>query len=215
MKNINKALQILVWALFLCSQTARGQALDDLLKAAEDGDVKRAVFYLDRGLDPNSSDRNGNTILMIASRLGHADLASALIARKASLTRQTSHGDTALLMASLGGHLEVVKLLVNAGAPVQGQKGWQPIHYAAFNGATDVVRYLIDHGANKNSLAPNFYTPLMLAARNGHAETVRALLLEDVDLTQRGMAGETALDIATRRNDPAIVDLLKRAGAAK
>src|SRR5579859_8139072 len=112
MKNINKAIQAFVWGLFLACHVAQAQTLDDLLKAAEEGDVKRAVFYLDRGLDPNSSDRDGNTILMIASRLGHTDLASTLIARKASLTRQTRHGDTALLMASLAGHLDMVKLLV-------------------------------------------------------------------------------------------------------
>jgi ankyrin repeat protein len=215
MKHINKALQIVVWAVLIACQAAHAQTLDDLLKAVEEGDIKRTAFYLDRGLDPNSSDKDGNTILMIASRQGHADLASNLIARKASLTRQTRHGDTALLMASLGGHLDVVKLLVSAGAPVQGKQGWQPIHYAAFNGATDVVRYLLQHGAQKNALAPNSYTPLMLATRNGHAETVSALLSEGADVTQRGMNGETALDIALRRNEPALVDLLKRAGGAK
>jgi ankyrin repeat protein len=215
MKNINKAVQIVVWALLLACQAAQGQTLDDLLKAVEEGNVKRAVFYLDRGLDPNSSDRDGNTILMIASRLGHADIASTLIARKASLSRQTRHGDTALLMASLGGHLEVVKLLVGAGAPLQNADGWQPIHYAAFSGSTDVLRYLLDRGANRNALAPNAYTPLMLAVRNGHVEAVKTLLLAKVDVTQQGMNGETALDIAKRRNEPEIVELLTRAGAAK
>src|SRR5256885_8364948 len=136
---MNKALQALVCPFLLFAQTCHAQALGELLKAVEDGNVKRAVFYLDRGLDPNTSDADGNTILMIAARLGHADLASPLIGRKASLTRQTRTGDTALLMASLGGHLDMVKLLVNAGAPVQGDKGWQPIHYAAFAGATDIV----------------------------------------------------------------------------
>src|SRR5207244_1571473 len=103
-----------------------------------EGNVKRTLFYLDRGLDPNTSDADGNTILMIACRLGHAELASTLIARKASLTRQTRAGDTALMMASLGGNLEMVKLLVHAGAPVKLGDGYQAIHYAAFSGATDV-----------------------------------------------------------------------------
>jgi len=215
MKILNKALQILVWVLFLGCQLAHGQTLDDLLKAVEEGNVKRAVFYLDRGLDPNSSDRDGNTILMIASRLGHADIASDLIARKASLTRQTRHGDTALLMASLGGHLDVVKLLVGAGAAVQTGDGWQPLHYAAFSGADEVVRYLLSRGANKNVLAPNAYTPLMLAVRNGHANVVRTLLRENADVNQRGMKGETALDIARERKESELVELLTRAGAAK
>ncbi len=211
---MNKAVQLVVLAVLLFSQAAFGQTLDEFMKAVEEGNVKRAVFYLDRGVDPNTSDASGNTVLMIASRLGHTDIASMLIARKASLTRQTNHGDTALLMASLGGHLDVVKLLVAAGAPVQTEKGWQPIHYAAFSGATEVVRYLLQRGADKNALAPNYYTPLMLAVRERHPETVRALLLEDVDLTQHGLDGQTALGIAVKREDPVLIDLLKRAGAA-
>src|SRR5579871_3076378 len=119
MVNLNKALQVFVWALLLIAQPIRAQSLQELLQAAEEGNVKRALFYLDRGLDPNTSDADGNTILMIACRLGHADLASTLIARKASLTRQTRAGDTALMMASLAGNLEMVKLLVDAGAPVK------------------------------------------------------------------------------------------------
>ena len=215
MKNLNKVLQLIVWTLFLVAQNCQAQALGELLKAVEEGNVKRAVFYLDRGMDPNTTNADGYTILMIASRLGHADLASMLIARKASLTRQAPSGDTALLMASLGGHMDMVRLLVSAGAPVQGGKGWQPIHYAAFAGTTEILRFLLDKGADKDSLAPNSYTPLMLAVRNGHTDVVTILLKEDADLTHRGPAGETALDIAQRREDAALVELLKRAGGAK
>ena len=215
MITLKRVLQVLVWATFLWTQTCQAQALGELLKAVEEGDAKRAAFYLDRGLDPNTTDAAGNTILMIAARLGHIDLASALVARKASLTRQSPAGDTALLMATLGGHLGMVKFLVSAGAPVQGTKGWQPIHYAAFAGATDVLRFLLDKGADKDSLAPNSYTPLMLAIRNGHTDVATVLLKEDADFTHRGPAGETALDLAQRRESAELVELLKRAGATK
>lgn len=199
----------------MIAQNAYAQALGELLKAVEEGNVKRAVFYLDRGLDANTTDAGGNTILMIAARLGHADLVATLISRKASLTRQTPVGDTALLMASLGKHLGIVKLLVSAGAPVQSGSGWQPIQYAAFAGATEVVRFLLDHGADRNAPAPNGYTPLMLAVRNGHTDVAVVLLKEDADTTHRGPAGETALDLARRRDDGTLVELLKRAGATQ
>jgi hypothetical protein len=199
----------------MVTHNCAAQALGELLKAVEEGNVKRAVFYLDRGMDPNTTNADGNTILMIASRHGYTDLASMLIARKASLTKQSPAGDTALLMASLGGHLGVVKLLVAAGAPVQTAKGWQPVHYAAFAGVTDILRFLLEHGADKNALAPNLYTPLMLAVRNGHLEAAKVLLKDDVDVSHQGPAGETALGIAQRQNDTDLVELLKRAGAVK
>ena len=215
MVNLNKALQVFVWALLLIAQPIRAQSLQELLQAAEEGNVKRALFYLDRGLDPNTSDADGNTILMIACRLGHADLASTLIARKASLTRQTRAGDTALMMASLAGNLEMVKLLVDAGAPVKLGDGYQAIHYAAFSGSTDVLSYLLEHGADKDAVAPNSYTPLMLAAREGHMEAAEALLLVHPELEHVGRNGETALSIAERRENTALVELLKSAGATK
>ena len=214
MITLKRALQAIVCAVLLWAQTCQAQALVELLKAVEEGNTKRAVFYLDRGLDPNSTNADGNTILMIASRLGHLELVSTLVARKASLTRQSRSGDTALMMACLGGHLGVVKLLVSAGAPIEAGKGWQPIHYAAFSGSAGVLSFLLERGADKNALAPNGYTPLMLAVRNGYEDAASLLLKHDADFTYRGMAGETALGIATKRGDDALVDLLKRAGAA-
>ena len=86
---------------------ARGQAYNELLKAVNGGDVKTVADFLDKGLDPNTTDREGFTLLMTASRLGHLELVKLLIARKASVTRQSAQGDTALMLASLKGHRAV------------------------------------------------------------------------------------------------------------
>jgi ankyrin repeat protein len=72
---------------------------------------------------------------------------------------------------------------------------------------------LLDGGADKNALAPNSYTPLMLAVRNGHGDAAKALLLADANVSHRGPSGETALAIARKRDDQALTELLKRAGA--
>ena len=215
MNILRRLLQVFVCASFVVAHAAHAQTLEELLKAVDEGNEKRAVFYLDRGLDPDSSDKDGNTILMIASRHGFTDLVSALIARHASLGKQTRSGDTALMQACLGGHIDVVKLLVSAGASVQSGHGWQPLHYAAFNGSADIVRFLLDKGADKNVLGPNSFTPLMMAAREGRIDAARVLLLEDADFEHQGVKGETALKIAQQRNHPDVVALLKQAGATK
>jgi ankyrin repeat protein len=194
--------------------SASGQALDQFFKAVNDGDAKTVATLLSLGLDPNTPDATGSTPLMTAARLGHLELASLLIARKADIARRSSHGDTALMFASLKGHLTVVQLLVDKGAPVV-QDGWAPLHYAAFEGRADVIKYLIGKQADKNALGPNGYSPLMLAVRSGHLEAVRTLLYEDADLKIKGPAGETALGIAMAKKNGELEALLRRAGAVE
>ena len=199
--------------LLLAAGGASGQALDLFLKAINLGDTKGATVLLDKGLDPNTADLQGNTALMIASRQGYQPLVALLVERKANVGLRSAHGDTALMFAALKGHLEIVKLLIDHGGAVN-QDGWAPLHYAAFENRAEVVKYLILKGAQKDALAPNGYTALMLAARGGHIAAATALLYEDADLGIKGPAGETALGIAIGRKDEEMVKLLKRAGAS-
>ena len=208
-------LQRLLITIFLLAAVtaASGQSLDKFLRAANEGDANTVAALLNQGLDPDSADPAGHTVLMIASRLGHKDVVTALIGR-AQVARMSAHGDTALNFAALNGHVEIVKLLVENGAPVSPSTGWTPLHYAAFENRTAVINYLLTKDVSKDALAPNGYTALMLAARNGHLQAAIALLYADADVGIKGPAGETALSIATAKNNEEMVKLLKRAGAA-
>jgi len=193
---------------------AQGQSLDELLKAVNAGDVKIVADFLDKGLDPNTTDSGGHTLLMTASRLGHLELVKLLVARKASVTRQSAQGDTALMFASLKGQLEVAQFLITHGAKVD-EPGWAPLHYAAFEGRAEMIRMLIARGAEKDATGPNGYTALMLAVRGNHLEAARALLYEDVDLSHKAPDGLSALAIAQARKSKELEDLLRRAGAVE
>ena len=212
---LRKALQLaVVLTFYLVSEGACGQAYEELLKAVQEGDTRNVERLLGRGLDPNTADPQGNTILMIASRLGHRDLVWALIKRKASVTKRSPFGDSALMMASLRGDLDIVRALVEHGAELN-HSGWAPIHYAAFENHAEVIRYLVAKGARKDAIAPNGHSALMLAARGGHMDAAKALLYEDADVRVKGPNGETALAIARRRNHAELAELLKRAGAVE
>lgn len=193
---------------------ARGQAYEDFLAAVERGDTNVVTELLDKGLDPNTADPKGNTALMMAARRGHENLVALLLERKASVRARTPHGDTALMMASLGGHVGIAKMLIEKGAQVR-ESGWTPLHYAAFMGHAEMIRFLLASGADKDAVAPNGYTALMLAARGGHLEAARVLLQEDADFRHKGPRGETALAIARARADNALEELLRRAGAVE
>jgi len=205
---------LLGFVLGVAAGAAGAQALNQFLRAVNDGNLQAATALLNQGLEPDTADANDNTALMIASRLGHKAVVALLIERKVNVAKRSPFGDTAVNLAALGGHVEIVRMLLDHGAELNPATGWSPLQYAAFENRAEMVKFLIQKGAQKDALAPNGYTALMLAARNGHIAAATALLHEDADLGIKGPAGETALSIATTRKDEEMIKLLKRAGAA-
>ena len=205
---------LLAAVLLVAAGAACAQSLDQFLRAVNDGDVRTVTELLNKGIEPDTADANGNTALMVASRVGHKAIVTLLIERKVNVAKRSPFGDTAINFAALAGHLEIVGMLLAHGAELNPSTGWSPLQYAAFENRVEVVKFLIQKGANKDALAPNGYTALMLTARNGHVAAATALLHEDADLGIKGPGGETALSIATGRKDEEMVKLLKRAGAA-
>src|SRR5258706_6832724 len=87
------------------------QSFELLLKSVEAGDVPRVEALFNQGLDPHTADPQGNTLLLIAARVGQRDMVAFPISRKASVTRPSPLGATALMYASPEGHLAPVRQL--------------------------------------------------------------------------------------------------------
>ena len=64
-------------------------------------------------------------------------------------------------------------------------RGDQPIHHAARNGDTEVVRLLIQHGADVNARNTRGHTVLYCAGGHGHLDTLQLLLDEGADCDAR------------------------------
>ena len=105
---------------------------------------------------------------------------------------------TGLLDAARFNQQAAVAALIASGADVdaQGRQGDTALHWAAFNGNSEIVRALIDAGANVNDPLANGNTPLHLAAFKGHAAVVERLLSGGADPGRRNRDGETPLDLA-------------------
>jgi len=208
-----------VFCLSVCTlmsfvNPAAAQSLEQLLGAVRTGDEATVTRMLDRGAGVDTSDKDGNTLLILAARSGNEGMVRLLLGRKANPAQRNRYGDTALMAACLAGYLGTAKLLVAAGSPLNGP-GWTPLHYAAFEGHGNVVEFLLSVGADTNAQAPNGYTPLMVAVRNGNEAAARRLLEHDADTEIEGPKGETALAIAKERGESKLVDLLQRAGARR
>lgn len=210
----NKLLRSIAVVFLLGIQAAAAFAgvYDDLLKAIEDNNTEEVTSILKRGMDVNTVDKSGNSLLTLAVQKENIVLVRFLLDHRARVRVRNQYGDTPLMLASLRGNLEIAKLLAAAGAEIN-HPGWTPLIYAAFEGHAKVVDFLIKQGAQVNALAPNQATALMLAARNGHAEAVKLLLDANANTNIATPDGATAIKWAKESGHTKVVELLKKAGA--
>ena len=86
---------------------------------------------------------------------------------------------------------------------------------AAEEGHLEVVRLLLESGADKDTAGTNSWTALHFAALNGHFQVVRLLLEAGADKDAADTGGWTALRIAAEEGHLEVVRLLLEAGADK
>ena len=79
-------------------------------------DLTWVAFLLTKGADPNAGDAQGDTPLIIASRMGFEEGAREMLARRARPDATNRRGETALIVAVQQRQPRVVELLLQAGA---------------------------------------------------------------------------------------------------
>lgn len=85
-----------------------------------------------------------------------------------------------------------------------------PCHGAARNGHTEVVGFLLDHGADVNARGFFAAPALHWAAHHGYEDTVRLLLARGADPTLRDTRFDaTAADWATENGHAGLAALLR------
>jgi ankyrin repeat protein len=138
-----------------------------------------------------------------ACRTGDTDRVAAYLANNGCVTDSDSNRMTMLHHAAFGGQMDAVKGILALGA--SGQKldldaldvaGFAPLHYAVDRGHLDVVKVLLEEGANVNTKDENRRTPLHLAALKGHGDMVRLLLGFGAVKNVKSVSGVDALGYA-------------------
>lgn len=134
--------------------------------AAEKDHVEIARALLDAGADIEAKTNWGDTPLNWAATLGSSNVADLLLGRGA-------RGFDLNVAAALG-KLDDVKTMIDSTTDPSAIS--HAMYSAARNGHTEVVKYLLDHGATIDTKGFFGGTGLHWSAINGHRETVELLI---------------------------------------
>jgi ankyrin repeat protein len=111
-----------------------GEWDNELLEAAENGDLIKLQTALEKGANPNTKDDDGWTPLHWAAYRGHVDVVRVLLERGADPNAKNNKGSTPLHWAAYRGHVEILELMLECGADPRiadnGGGGHIPLDYA-------------------------------------------------------------------------------------
>ena len=150
--------------------------------AAKKGDAESLRQLAAQGADVNARDSSGDTPLILAVRKGRLEAVRSLIEQGADVNISGSWGYWPLVIALEKGHDEIVHLLLDKGAdanakPVESPSCTsRPLTVAARYPNADMLRLMVEHGADIEGEDGRKGTALLAAVRAGNVEGVRYLI---------------------------------------
>ncbi|MAE63871.1 MAG: hypothetical protein CMJ18_06320 [Phycisphaeraceae bacterium] len=139
--------------------------------AADAGKVEVVVDLAAAGADPLERNQFLVTALNIAAEQLDSRILVAMLARLETLK------DGSPLMAAIRYHRpDNVRLILAKGCPVnQAPSGTTPLMMAMFGGGIEIVKLLLEHGADPSIKHPDGETARDLAVKHGHKAIVKLL----------------------------------------
>ena len=155
--------------------------------ACSDGQEDLVKILLDRGADPNTLDKNGDTCLH-ASILGYCSTETLqnMIAHNANVNAVSKDGSTPLLLACSTAQASSVRCLLKAFADpsIADGGGDTCLHQAiAADCSTETLERIIYHGADVNVVNKKLRTPLLISCAYRQIDSIKVLLKAGADPT--------------------------------
>jgi ankyrin repeat protein len=185
--------------------------MSGIFEAIRSGDSERVRALVDE--DPqvaHERDEEGTSALLLARYYSREDMVETLLAHASELD---------VFEAAAFGRRERVRELIERNpelARAYAPDGFHALGLAAFFSHPDVVRLLLEHGADVDAVARNAQvrtTALQAAAASGDNESARLLLDAGADVHVAESGGFTALHAAAASGNKELVRLLLEHGA--
>jgi serine/threonine-protein phosphatase 6 regulatory ankyrin repeat subunit A len=168
--------------------------------SAENGHDAVLELLLSRELSPNATDQLDRTPISWAAKGGHENTVIILLDKKVHPDWRDGAGRTPLSLAAEKGHETVVKLLLNIDGDLTTQVYALPLDvkkkpaglYSAPQGSSDnldpnmTANSNFEQGVDFDSRDNSGQTPLLFAAKEGHAKVVSLLLDKGANIDIKG-----------------------------
>ncbi|MCC6540482.1 MAG: ankyrin repeat domain-containing protein [Bryobacterales bacterium] len=194
-----------------------------IVAASVPGNTAAVAMLLAKGANWKAADKLGMNALMAAAHANNLDAVRLLVAKGAEVTYAPPKFGTALHGAAINQNVAMARYLLSRGARVDATADYShpvkaglialdrltPLMFAVAYGPVDMVRLLLDAGADVNARDIRGMTPLMLAVASEQQDPaiVKLLLGRGARRDDRSAAGETALDWARKFNRRAVLAL--------
>lgn len=180
-----------------------------LMYAVQKGCDKAGELLLKNKANPNLQDKDGKTALMFAAEQGKLTSTEMLVKYEADITLTDKNGQNALMIAAAEGQTDIVRFLAE---DCREEKAKDAANRQQDTPGNNKPRpaYAVKKAVDLNARDNDGNTALMLAARNGHAETFQILARQkSVDFTVTNRAGQNIVDIIKASNDNRLKKLLE------
>ena len=152
---------------------------------------------IEQGAEVNVKDNAGQTALFYASLNGSEKVAQTLIEHGADVHLRDEFGYTVLMDAAFSENAKLVQLFIEKGVDVNAKNDydWTALMFAssANDGAAcmEMVKSLLNHGADVNAQSGGSSTPLTEVCKKGHKAVAHLLIEHGADVNAEDK--ETAL----------------------
>ncbi|XP_048253945.1 ankyrin repeat domain-containing protein 50-like, partial [Haliotis rufescens] len=158
----------------------------------------------------------GRTSVVLAACGGHRDVFDYLVHKGCNMSFVDNKGNNILHMACHGGHLAIVKYIMSldiVDINSRGQYGRTSAMTAAYNGKSEVFKFLLGKGANVSLVDKAGDNILHISCRGGHVRMVKYIIsLNIVDINSRGQRERTSVIMAALFGHREVFDICACAG---
>jgi len=166
--------------VYIHAQDSEGRCA--IVAAAYKNHLEIVDLLINAGADVNMKDNTLQSAYLISTIEGYTELLKKTLKAGADVHSTDSDNGTGLIRASDRGHVEIIRELLKTDIRVNhvNRMGWIALHEAILFGDggkrhTEVVRLLVDAGADVNLPDKDGATPLAHAKKKGFTDIIKIL----------------------------------------
>ena len=196
--------------LFSCIGSAEKEKL--IATAIRNSDLSQLQNYLDQGWDLNAQWGNGETSLILASKMGQVAVLDFLLASGANIHLTDSQERDALYHAVLSQNVEIIIRCLDfwANPLIEDRTGVSAYQAAQKSNSVAVFKAFLDWEKKQKEMKNG---PLLIAVRRKNLVNVKSLIAKSSNINIKNKYGETPLFSAVRQGNSAMVKVLLENGA--